>query len=438
MTLDYSTCALQFASGAPIPLNMETRRHTGRNGVVTRIPEPVVPLAVLLSADSQQILDVLVSEVGASVVESEVTQVRYVPKRLCVVQYKVAVDWGGATSTETFVASTGLNIPGDVPQVEVDDSLISVWRYPRDPFLPGLEPANDPVQVANLLGDLGAPQRRTSLRRRSYRPGRRAVIEAVSPSTRLFIKVVRPSTIGELQNKHHKLAQQLPVPISHGWSSDLGLIALEARAGKTLRRVLDSGSRRLPSPQELIDLLSRFPVDPELPEVADGPVSAARSHAKLLTVLAPGLSAEIGSAVNAIESVEDTEPTGVHGDFHSSQILVKGDQIVGLVDVDNAGRGQAADDYASLLGQLAVLAMTSSRRKTISTYSRALLDAFDKMTDPRDLRLRTAAVILGHATGPFRVQRATWPAATRRRIKLTQDWIDAASTANRSANGSNS
>ena len=112
-----------------------------------------------------------------------------------------------------------------------------------------------------------------------------------------------------------------------------------------------------------------------------------------------------------------------------------GEQIVGVVDVDNAGRGQVADDYASLLGQLAAMAITSSRRKAIAAYSDTLLDAFDQVTDPRDLRLRTAAVILGLATGPFRVQRATWPAETRRRIKLTQNWIAAAATTNRHSLG---
>ena len=407
---------------------METRRPTGGNAALSSITDPVVPIDLLLSVESQQILNVLVSEVGASVLDSEVTQVRYVPNRLSVVQYKVAVDWGGANSAETFVASSGLDVPGDVPQVEVDGSLISVWRYPRDPFLPGLASATDPGRVARLLEDLGSPQPRTSLRRRSYRPGRRAVIEAVSPSARLFIKVVRPSIVGEIQKKHIRLAGRLPVPNSHGWSGDLGLIVLEAMVGKTLRKVLEIGSRRLPSPQDVINLLNRFPVDSEVAAMVGGPVSAARSHAKLLSILAPGMSAEIGSALNAIESAEDVEPVGVHGDFHSSQILVKGDQIVGLVDVDTAGRGQAADDYAGLLGQLSTLALTSSRRKTITSYSESLLNAFDQVTNPRDLRLRTAAVILGLATGPFRVQRTTWPAETQRRIKLTKQWTDAAAT----------
>ena len=222
--------------------------------------------------------------------------------------------------------------------------------------------------------------------------------------------MVRPSVVGELQEKHVRLAGLLPVPNSHGWSGDVGLVFLEAMEGKTLRKVLETGSRRYPEPEKVINLLDRFPVDSGDNQVVKGPVTAARSHAKLLTILAPGFSEEISSTINSVESAEDIEPVGVHGDFHSSQIMVRGDQIVGLVDVDTAGRGQLADDYAGLLGQLSTLALTSPRRKTITGYAKLLLQAFDQVTDPRDLRLRTAAVILGLATGPFRVQRATWPA----------------------------
>ena len=136
---------LQSAPSAPILLDVETRLRAGGKWV-NWVTDPVVPIELLLSANSQQILDVLVSEVGASVVESEVSQVRYVPNRLLVVQYKVSVNWGSAKTTETFVASSGLDVPADVPQLDVEGTLISVWRYPRDPFLPAWEPQPTPTK----------------------------------------------------------------------------------------------------------------------------------------------------------------------------------------------------------------------------------------------------------------------------------------------------
>jgi len=51
------------------------------------------------------------------------------------------------------------------------------------------------------------------------------------------------------------------------------------------------------------------------------------------------------------------------------------------------------------------------------------------VTDPVSLRLRTAAVVLGLATGPFRVQEANWPAVTERRIALSEEWVLSAAAA---------
>jgi hypothetical protein len=48
------------------------------------------------------------------------------------------------------------------------------------------------------------------------------------------------------------------------------------------------------------------------------------------------------------------------------------------------------------------------------------------MVDPIDLRRRVAAVVLGLATGPFRVQRDNWPSATLQRIEMAERWLTSA------------
>ena len=391
------------------------------------VSDPGIPVELLLSRDSRAILDALLGEVGARTSDVKPVQVRYVPGRSVIVQYQGDVEWTDHTSKETLVIASGVDVPEATLQLEVDDNRMAVWRYPRDPFLPGLEAAADPTRVTKLLTDLGSPQQATNLRRRAYRPGRRAVIEAVAPSTRIFVKVVRPDRIAKIQSKHVTLAGQVPVPHSYGWSADLGLIALQAMAGKTLRSVLESGSRNLPGPEQILGLLDALPM-PADDDIVAGPVATASGHARLLRAIAPDLSGDIEGVVEAVAAAEDDEPVPVHGDFHSSQILVRGDHIVGLVDVDSAGAGLRADDLAGLLGHLATLSLTSSKRKGMSGYGTALIEAFDKQTDPRSLRLRTAAVILGLATGPFRVQENVWPAATKRRIELATEWVDIAAS----------
>ena len=391
------------------------------------LSDPRVPIDLLLGHGSKAILDAVLTEVGAGTSEVKPVQVRYVPERSVIVQYQADVEWADHTSRETLVIASGVDVPDTTPQLEVDDNLVSVWRYPRDPFLPGLEAAVDPSRVRKLLADLGSPQPGTKLRRRAYRPGRRAVIEAVSPSARIFIKVVRPDRIAKIQSKHVTLAEHIPVPHSYGWSAELGLITLQAMAGKTLRSVLESGSRRLPEPEQILGLLDALPM-PGDDDVVDGPVAAASGHARLLKAIAPDLAGDIDDILGAVGAANNDAPVPVHGDFHSSQILVRGAEIVGLVDVDSAGAGMRADDLAGLLGHLATLALTSSKRKSMSGYGARLIEEFDKHTDPRSLRLRTAGVILGLATGPFRVQENVWPAATKRRIELAMQWVNSAET----------
>jgi hypothetical protein len=47
-------------------------------------------------------------------------------------------------------------------------------------------------------------------------------------------------------------------------------------------------------------------------------------------------------------------------------------------------------------------------------------------SDPAQVRLSAAAVIVGLATGPFRVQQPSWPEQTRRRIDLAEAWMESA------------
>lgn len=75
--------------------------------------------------------------------------------------------------------------PEGVASVTVDGLAISVWRFPRDPYLPGLASATSPARVRELLDRLGGPPGRVGLAVRSYRPARRAVVEVSLADGRL-------------------------------------------------------------------------------------------------------------------------------------------------------------------------------------------------------------------------------------------------------------
>ena len=53
---------------------------------------------------------------------------------------------------------------------------------------------------------------------------------------------------------------------------------------------------------------------------------------------------------------------------------------------------------------------------------------FDARVDPRELRLRAAAVIISLATGPYRGQEPNWEAETRAMLNAAESLVRAATT----------
>ncbi len=390
--------------------------------------DPGLPaLAVLTGAEAEDLLETAIGP-EAGILDARLAQIRYVPGISVVAQFSARIERPGDSPTrETIVAASGREAPGSAFRLVADGIEIALWRYPHDPALPGLEVAADPTRVLGLLEQLGAPATAVRLRRRAYRPGRRAVIEVVTPVARIYLKVLRPNRIAALQEKHTAMATHLPVPYSFGWSADQGLVALQSLPGQTIRKSLEAGKRRLPTGDQLLALLDAIP--PRLGSTVKGPSQRAASHARLLKAVVPDLSARIDAVAAAVSDVERTPLVPVHGDFHSSQVLGRDATVAGLIDIDTAGRGERANDLAMMLGHLASLALASKAGHNIDRYGASLISAFDETVDPHDLRLRTAAAILGFATGPFRVQEPSWRTATERRITLAERWVDSATTA---------
>jgi hypothetical protein len=231
-----------------------------------------------------------------------------------------------------------------------------------------------------------------------------------------------------LQARHAIMSQKLPVPASHGWSRDHGLVLMDALPGKTLRASLQDKRAALPDPAGLATLLNR------IPNVGDGrrpfsPAEAARGQAELLRHLLPDLGTRLDALLDAFSGTSDTRPaTGVHGDFHDAQLLLRHGALAGLLDVDTVGEGQRADDWGTMIAHLAVTGMAgpAATRERIRAYGRRVLAVAEEDSDAAHVRLSAAAVIVGLATGPFRVQQPSWPEHTRRRIDLAEAWVESA------------
>ncbi|NND03726.1 MAG: phosphotransferase [Acidimicrobiia bacterium] len=399
---------------------------------MTQLPPPdagVPALLTLLSDDAVSVFAAAEDSLGFEVKELTLAQVRYLPGRSIVAQYRSKiVDRDGSEASPMLVAASGIKVPdGPVQLADEHGTVIAMWRFPADPHLPGLAAATNKDRAADLLERLGAPSDGVRLRVRAYRATRRAVVEAAGSSGTVFMKVLRPSRVAALQERHTLLAPHLPIPHSLGWSQRLGIVAMQAMPGQTLRRSLEAAHPNQPAPAALAALLDAMP-----PLSSDAKqVRAAHmrfdDHSRLLGTVMPeaaGILETLRQYVPAAESSEQS--TTVHGDFHSSQVLVNQGEIVGLVDVDTVGRGERSTDYANLIGQLATVAMISDNPAPIEEYIGLLLEDFDNRVDPPVLRTKVAFVIAGLATGPFRVQAFEWPEDTLQRLELAVKWATAA------------
>lgn len=366
-----------------------------------------------------------VYEGAASTIESiSLIQTTWRPGRQLTVRYRVSGSGGSLAGPNDIVAVLG-RIPEGATVVEGPDSRVGLWVVPNDPLLPGLRSALDVPIVNRLLSDLGSQDPAESAHLRAYRPGRRAVVEVKAGRSSIFLKVVPSSEVDQLHDKHRSLAGSLPVPDSLGVAPDLGVVVMRALAGQDLRSVLRAGTEPIPDAATLARMVEDLPAPPSEWE-ARSPRSSLTYVASLLGRLLPTESDRLQNLVEAVGSERHEGRVPVHGDFHEAQVLTRGERPMGLIDVDTYGWGRPGDDAATMLAHLHLLAPGCANPGQVMELARSLNIYWDAMFDHADLRLKTAAVALGLATGPFRVNRPNWEQETRERIGVAEQWVRSA------------
>lgn len=402
-----------------------------RGGVPGPSTDP--DLALLTGSSVPDILDAALTPAGGSLRGWSLRDVDHRPGDRTTASYVVRVEWPDGEREETFAATVSGQQPTSGLVVTDGDRFVQVWRFPFDPELPGLASACFPSSVSDLLSGLGIAPDGVQLRVVSYRPRKRAVVEVVTERQRLFIKVLRPRQVRDVDSRHRVLtAAGIAVPRSLGWSDD-GVIVLSPLRGTPLRTALRSGTTALREPAGLVTLLDRLPAElAGLPRRS--PWSAHTVHyAGVVAAAMPSLGSRVralaGDIAAELAGYDDgDEPT--HGDFYDAQLFVEHGVVSGLLDIDTMGPGRRADDLGCLLAHLSVLA---TGEFAAASGARAALEdwqpAFDRRVDPAELRLRAAGVALSLATGPYRAQDAGWEQATADRVMLVERWLDAAASA---------
>lgn len=402
-----------------------------------RLDLPVRP-ATSWPAALRLLLDDPAGDLWASVLPGRlemlrVTGVTLQPDGAATVRYTAAVTRpDGRETSEALTATTGNQVPQGASLVEavVDGApvVVGVWRWPQDPALPALRWATSRLAAAARLAELGLATGPVDLRLRSYRPGRRAVVEVTTATGPLFFKVVRPAALPRLTGRHALLDGAVPAPPLLATTED-GVLVLRGLPGTPMRALVAGDGRGLPDGAELDRLLDALPrTVAGLAATGRRMTGDARARVPDHAVVLAAVAEELRPRLERLTAVLDASDRGehpaapVHGDFYESQLLIDAGRVVGLLDVDTAGRGHRIDDWAHLLAHLVLLELVLSEPATAARYRRDLERHVLRRWPAGQLRPRVAAVLVGLATGPFRVQQARWPENTAARLALAEEW----------------
>lgn len=378
---------------------------------------------LLTGPDAGELLAVAVEAAGGRLLDWRPIQVDQ-QDGTSTVAYRTRLVRDGRETSETLCATTFSPLPAGVTVLAAGEELqVGVWAAAADPSLPGMRAAMDPRAVGLLFERCGLRGGPVRLRLRAYRPLRRAVVEAVGPAGRLYLKVVAPDKVQALHERHRLLTESgVLAPRSLGWSSE-GIVVLEALPGRSVRSTLRV------DPAELLNLLDALPTELLAAPRKTSWLERTTQYAGMVGAAVPELmpwATELADAVVADSTYGP--PVPVHGDFYEGQLLVDAQgNLTGVLDLDGAGPGDRLDDLACLVGHLSVLAQVlPGRAAEIEALGARCLSTFDRAVDPRQLRLRIASVVLSLATGPHRVQEAGWRQSTRDRLALAESWLDEA------------
>lgn len=387
----------------------------------------------LTSDDAGEVLEAVLQAVGAQLRSWRVRSVHRRGTSAVTVVYEVAMcTQDGHERDRLYVghASTR-SVPDGAARVDVDGAVVHVWQFPHDPYLPGLPDAVHRPSAAALLrrhGREGDPET-TPIRTRSYRPTRRAVVRigpSTDPDRTLYCKLLggrTPQRVAErtrdLAAAHAHLAGHLPVPEPLEVDRDDGMVVLTALAGTSLREQLRAGAPTASVDAVLAPILQlhRLPAPPgraDPDRYAD-----VNRHVALLRDRLPAHADQLDRVAAAVATVGGPRAT-VHGDLHCGQLLIAGDAVTGLLDVDGCGTGAVAHD----LGRLVAHAESAAGDPAAVEWVDRLVAACRAEVPFPDLARAAAAAWVGLATGPVRVHDPDWATQVTTRIERAAAWAD--------------
>ncbi|MPZ23412.1 MAG: phosphotransferase [Dehalococcoidia bacterium] len=345
-----------------------------------------------------------------------ISQFDYHPQARAVVSYVAERAWDDFVIEEPFAIRIK---PGAAPRV---------FRYPADPYLPGLAPASTgPEAHALIARHVGMRPIRVQVETVRYRSARRGVLrhrvyDGRGNEATLFARVMQPARLPAFMATGVAAARSpFLTPRLVGASEDLGIVWMTAIPGETVRRAIQE-FRAPPVDGLLTGLAGIWALDaPETRplDVRAGFESGRRLFAQMLGE-SPA-SAAAGEAEARLEDfVESWLPTAnAHNDFYDDQVIVTPEGEVALVDFEEIGPGDPMMDVANLSAHLSWISRFGDNRAT-AAYRREVREAALRRFrwDPHELTVREAYCIYRLSTNAVRHLRPGWKEETEKGLRL--------------------
>ena len=312
-----------------------------------------------------------------------------------------------------------------------------LFRYPDDPYLPGLSTVASAMEAHRLLPKyVNLHPQRLKVEVVRYRPSRRAVLRhragwrrSGSGEVTLFVRVMSPDRVVPLLTAG-ELAEHsgFVLPRLLGSWPEGGVVWLAAIPGETVRHLIRDGT---PPAPELI-LAGLAPLW-SAPPNGGRPLEVKPAFDWAERVLSNGLPEGAGRellsrALEALGPFADAwRPSALaHNDFYDDQLILTPTGDIALVDFEEVGPGDPMMDVGMLLAHLRWMASFGISTQACDGYRRRFRAAAIQRFgwDSQKLAQREAFALFRLCTNPIRKLRRHWPQAVETGLTLVMETLD--------------
>ncbi len=316
-----------------------------------------------------------------------------------------------------------------------------LFRYPDDPYLPGLQLAALGVDAHQLLSKyIPISPHRLRVEVMRYHPTIRAVLcyiaswrQARIGKLTLFVRVMPPVQVSRLLTAV-ELADRsdFSLPRIVGCWPEGGIVWMSRVPGNTVRTLIRNGTP--PDPERILAALAKLWSAPFKPEEGY-PLDLLGGFQKTKGLLAQLLQSDeacrlLQQVTDALEHFSEAwRPSALaHNDFYDDQILLTPEDHLALVDFEETGPGDPLFDVGNMLAHLRWMARFSITPEACDGYRRqfrtAALDRFG--WDAQALNLREAFALFRLSSNPFRQLQRNWLSKVESSLALVAEVLEGA------------